>query len=87
GDTLATVTTGTAAFATTADVTSNVGKYAVTGSGLAAASSNYAVTFAQNATNATALSVTPAPLTVTYTATAASRPYGAAKPALTGTVA
>ncbi|MFX9065593.1 MBG domain-containing protein, partial [Acinetobacter baumannii] len=42
--------------------------------------------FVQAAGNATALKVNPAAVTVTYTATAASRLYGAANPALTGTV-
>lgn len=62
GDSLATATTGTLDFTTTATSTSSVGNYAITGSGLTAIG-NYV--FAQDAANATALSVTPAPLTIT----------------------
>jgi hypothetical protein len=86
GDTLAGVTTGTAAWATPATSASPVGSYAITGSGLAGNSANYTFSFAQAAGNATALSITPAPLTVTYSATAASSTYGAAIPTVTGTV-
>ncbi|MFX6915134.1 MBG domain-containing protein, partial [Acinetobacter baumannii] len=63
-----------------------VGSYAINGSGLSANSGNYTFSFVQAAGNATALKVNPAAVTVTYTATAASRLYGAANPALTGTV-
>ena len=59
-DTLANATTGTAGF-TSPGV--NVGTYAVTGSGLVANNGNYL--FSQAAGNATALSITPATLSVT----------------------
>ncbi len=75
GDTLS------GALATTATVTSNVGDYAIT-QGTLAASSNYALTY----TGAN-LSVTPRPITVTYTANPVSRTYGDANPALSGTTA
>ena len=81
GDTLAGVTTGTATFSSTATSASNVGTYAVTGSGLSANSSNYSFTFTQAAGNATALSVTPAALSVM--ANPLSRTYGSANPTLT----
>jgi hypothetical protein len=84
GNTLASVTSGSASFATTATSTSNAGSYAVTGSGLTANSGNYSVTFQQAAGNATALAINPAPLLVTYAANAASGTYGAAIPALSG---
>ncbi|MEW6121891.1 MAG: MBG domain-containing protein [Pseudomonadota bacterium] len=74
------VLTGSASWTTTADANSDVGDYAVNGSGYS--STNYV--FTQAADNATALSVTPA--TLTYVATAASRDYGDANPTLTGTV-
>uniref|UniRef100_UPI0035CB8655 beta strand repeat-containing protein n=1 Tax=uncultured Methylobacterium sp. TaxID=157278 RepID=UPI0035CB8655 len=71
-DTQANATTGTLAFATTAGLGSNVGSYAITGSGLTANNGNYV--FVQASGNATALGITPAPLTVTgaktYDATA-----------------
>lgn len=86
GDTLAGVTTGTAGWTTSATVASGVGGYAVTGAGLAGANANYTFSFVQAAGNATALSVTPAALQVTYTAAAKSRVYGAANPALSGAV-
>ncbi|MER2252821.1 MBG domain-containing protein [Methylorubrum podarium] len=60
-DTRADATTGEARFTTAAGTGSNVGAYAVTGSGLAAG--NYR--FVQAAGNATALIVDPAGLTVT----------------------
>ncbi|MFO0967351.1 MAG: MBG domain-containing protein [Gemmataceae bacterium] len=82
GDTQASATTGTLAFSTTATSASNVGGYAVTGSGLTANNGNY--TFVQAAGNATAFSITPA--TLAYTATPASRPYGSSNPALSGSV-
>jgi len=81
-DTLATTTTGTASFTSTATNTSNIGSYAITGSGLTLTSSNY--TLSQAAGNASALSITPA--TLTYTANAASRLYGATNPAFSGSV-
>ncbi len=64
-DTLADAATGTATFTTGAGPGSNVGRYAVTGGGLA--SGNYV--FAQAAGNASALTVDPALLTVTGTKT------------------
>ena len=62
GDALSGAVTGTLAFTTNATLTSNVGAYALTGSGLSLVGSNYVL--AQAAGNATALSVTPAALTV-----------------------
>ncbi|MEO8374421.1 MAG: MBG domain-containing protein [Sphingomonas bacterium] len=85
GDTLAGVTTGTASYSSTATSGSNAGSYAINGSGLSANSGNYSFTFAQAVGNATALTVNPAPLTITYTADPFSRIYGTANPALTGT--
>ncbi len=75
-DTAASALTGTLTFASVAAPGSNVGTYAVTGSGLSANHGNYV--FTQHGGNATALSVTPAPLAVT--AADASRTYGAANP-------
>ena len=85
GDALGAVTSGTAVYTTAATPVSNVGGYAITGAGLAGASGNYSFTFAQAPTNATALTVTPAALTITYTANPLSRYYGGATPALSGT--
>ncbi len=76
---------GTARWTTTATSLTGVGSYGITGSGLSA-SQNYAVTDSQAAANATALTINPRALTVTYTATAAGRAYGDANPALTGAV-
>jgi MBG domain (YGX type) len=81
GDTLTGVTNGTVNYTTTATAASNIGNYAITGSGLSGASANYNFTFAQAASNLTALSVTPRPLSVT--ANALTRLYGAANPTLT----
>ena len=86
GDTLAGVTSGTAAWTTTATAASGVGSYAITGSGLSGNSANYNVTFAQAAGNATALTVNPASLTVTYVADQASSAYGASVPSLSGII-
>ena len=80
GDTLASATGGTLAWGTTANAASNAGGYAINGGGLTAA--NY--DFVQASSNATALTVNKA--TLTYTANAASRTYGDANPALSGTV-
>ena len=77
---LGTATTGSLTFTTTADVYSNVGAYAVTGSGLTAA--NYV--FVQAGTNATALQIDPA--TLYYVADLAGREYGDEDPVMTGTV-
>ena len=82
GDTQSSATTGTLVFSTAATSASNVGSYAITGSGLTANSSNYV--FAQAASNKAALTIDPA--TLTYVASAASRTYGAANPDFTGTV-
>ncbi|TKC65689.1 hypothetical protein FBD94_03895, partial [Pedobacter hiemivivus] len=82
GETLASATTGTLVFTTGATATSNVGTYAINGSGLTANNSNYVLV--QAAGNATALSITPAILT--YFATSASRSYGSTNPIFTGSV-
>ncbi len=58
-----TETTGTLVFNTTATITSNVGSYPINGSGLTSNTANY--TFAQAAANATRLTITAAPLTIT----------------------
>ncbi len=84
---LADVVSGTAGFTTTADGTSNVGRYAITGSGLTAFNTDYAVTLDQAAGNATALSITARPITVTYTADAAQSVYGDTPSGLTGSYA
>jgi hypothetical protein len=81
-DTLASATTGTATFSTPATGTSNVGSYAVTGSGLSANFGNYL--FEQAPSNATALTINPATLTVI--ADSVGRIYGAANPLLSGSV-
>jgi filamentous hemagglutinin family protein len=82
GDTEATTTTGTLSFSSGATTASNVGSYAINGSGLSLVNSNY--TLAQAPGNATALTINPAVLT--YTANSASRTYGDANPSLSGTV-
>ncbi len=82
GEDQSSATTGTLAFTTPAVATSNVGSYAINGSGLIANNGNYV--FVQAAGNATALTITPA--TLNYTANPASRLYGAANPAFSGTV-
>ncbi|MDD5461271.1 MAG: MBG domain-containing protein [Methylococcales bacterium] len=61
GESLASATTGTAIFTSPANNLSNVGSYAINGSGLAAINRNY--NFTQATSNATALSIRPAPLT------------------------
>jgi hypothetical protein len=82
GETLASATTGSETFATAAMATSNVGSYAITGSGLMANNGNYTFSFA--AANATAFSITPAMLTVSGEV-AASRIYnGTTDATLTG---
>ena len=80
--TQATATTGTLSFGTAATQSSNVGTYAINGSGLTATNGNYS--FVQAAGNATALNITPA--TLTYTANAVSQSYGTAIPSLSGAV-
>jgi hypothetical protein len=82
GETLATATTGTASFTTAAAAATDVGTYAVAGSGLTANTGNYV--FAQAVGNAAALSVTPATLTVR--ADDKTRTAGAANPPLTVTI-
>jgi len=80
GDTLASATTGTLAFASNANQTSGVGSYAINGSGLSA--TDYV--FVQDAANATAMTITPA--TLTYVANPYSRTYGDLNGALGGTI-
>ena len=63
GETLASATTGTLLFSSAASLTSNVGSYALTGTSLTAKNGNYI--FVQDSANNTALSITPASLTVT----------------------
>ena len=63
GESLATATSGACVFATDATAASGVGQYRVDVSGLTALAGNYI--FAQDVANATALTVTPATLTVT----------------------
>ncbi|MCA1834555.1 MAG: hypothetical protein LC750_17810, partial [Actinobacteria bacterium] len=81
-ETQATATTGTLTFTSPATSSSNVGSYAINGSGLTATYGNY--TFVQAAANATALTINPA--TLTYVADAKSRYFGAGNPPFTGTV-
>jgi hypothetical protein len=81
-DTESNATTGTKTFTSPATQASNVGQYAINGSGLSATTGNYI--FGQAASNATALTVNPA--TLTYTADPAQRLYGVANPAFTGSV-
>jgi len=82
-DTQASATAGTLSFTSPATTASNVGNYAINGSGVTANNGNY--TFQQAAGNSTALTINPAQLL--YTANAVSRTYGDANPALSGTVA
>lgn len=82
GEALADATTGTLNFSTLASAATNVGTYAITGSGLTADDGNYV--FSQAAANATALAINPA--TLTYLADLKSRFYGDVNPTLTGTV-
>jgi hypothetical protein len=82
GQSLTSATTGAARFATSATATSNVGNYAIDGSGLTANNGNYS--FAQAAGNAAALTVSPALLT--YLADTATTTYGNTPSGLTGTV-
>jgi len=80
-DTLAGVTIGSAAFATTATAASGVGSHAVTGSGLVANSGNYQFSFLQAPGNAVAFTIVPRPITVT--ADPQARDQGNANPVLT----
>lgn len=84
GDTLENVVSGTMLFSTSATQTSNVGFYAVDGSGLTVISGNYQVNILQDVDNATAFEITPARLT--FIADQATRIYGDANPAFTGQV-
>ena len=59
GDTLSSVTSGTAVFRTTATASSGPGLYAITGSGLVGFSANYAIRFLQSPSNSFAYSVLP----------------------------
>ena len=76
GDTLATATSGGVNWTSTASALSNAGSYAINGAGLIAAHGNYTITNAQAAGNATALTVNPATVTITYAAYSAQRTYG-----------
>ena len=78
GDTLASATTGALSFDSPATASSNVGSYAINGSGLTANNGNYV--FAQAAANATALTINPA--TLTYVANAGSITVGSDIPTL-----
>ena len=73
GQTQGTILTGSAAWTTPATATSNVGQYAINGSGYTLAGGNTNYTFAQAAGNASALTIGKAGLTVT--ATNASKTY------------
>ena len=89
-ETLATATTGTPVFDTTATMASPVGTYAINGSGLTANFGNY--TFVQAPPNATAFTITPlapppANVPLTITADNKTKTYGAALPAFTATFA
>src|SRR3546814_11396530 len=77
-DGLESVTSGAAIWTSAADATSDVGAYAVAGSGLAGDSGTYRFSFAQAAANATALTIAPRPPPVT--ADALSRLHCATHP-------
>jgi hypothetical protein len=81
GEDLASATTGVLTFTTSATASTDVGFYAVQGSGLTANHGDYGLV--QAAGNASALHITAAPLTIT--ANDASRTYGAANPAFIAT--
>jgi hypothetical protein len=83
-DLLGNVTTGTATFSSPATAFSNVGTYAINGSGLTVTSANYGTGVIEALGNATALTIIPA--TLSYTADPVTRIYGAANPTFTGTV-
>ncbi len=63
GETLASATTGGLAFSTAANAASNAGGHGISGGGLTATNGNYV--FVQAPGNGTALTITPAPLSVT----------------------
>jgi hypothetical protein len=75
---------GSAAFTTPAGATTHVGGYAITGAGITAGS-NYQITAVQAPDNATALTINPAAVTVTYTATPTTQTAGSTPTGLTGT--
>jgi hypothetical protein len=78
-DTLGNATTGLLTFTTSATTGSNIGIYAILGSGLTATDGNYV--FVQAAGNATALTINPASLVIT--ADDVSKLYGALLPTFT----
>jgi filamentous hemagglutinin family protein len=87
-ETIASATTGSLSFGTTATIASQVGVYAINGSGLAANNGNYS--FIQAPPNATAftinaLSQSPTPLTIT--ADNKTKTYAAPLPTFTATYA
>jgi hypothetical protein len=75
GQTAGSILSGSAAWNTTALATSNVGQYAINGSGYTLTGGNTNYTFAQAAGNATAFTIGKAGLTVT--AADAAKPYDA----------
>ena len=83
-DSLASVTSGRAVFTTAASRTSNVGAYAINGSGLIGSNANYTYSFVQAAANLSALTIIPASLIVYYTANPVTTRSGQAAGMLTG---
>lgn len=83
-DVLGDVLQGTASWTTSATSRSNVGSYAINGSGLASSNGNYVIVVEQAQSNASAFTITPRQISVT--ANALSRLYGSSNPALTYTV-
>ena len=81
-ETLTTATSGTAVFSTTATAASNVGHYLIDGAGLVANNANYV--FVQAGSNATALTLTPAPLTVSGVQTTSRAYNGSTVDAISG---
>src|ERR1700723_3131868 len=81
-ETLATATSGAAVFSTPATGASNVGHYAIEGAGLTANNGNYV--FVQAGGNATALTITQAPLTVSGVQTTSRSYDGTTVDALSG---
>lgn len=84
GDQLADVVGGGAVFRTRARLRSGVGTYEIYGGGLVSLSANYRIRTVQAAGNADALTIDPARLLVTYTASPASMVQGSAVPTLGG---
>lgn len=68
-DTRTNSTTGTMLFSTTANSTSNVGFYAINGSGLTVTNTNYNSTIAQDSVNATRLHIISRSLNITISKT------------------